>query len=159
MEPLWICRTQICAWIKITNNSLQFGPSSASAAAAAKSLPSCPTLCDPIDCSPPGSPIPGILQARTLQWVAISFSNACTHAKALQSCPTQFCFYELPKNCPFPECLNFGLVDKNCAPTIAELVRKGWGEASVCVGGTPWKGLGIPIPWWRERGGKGDQQS
>ena len=47
-----------------------------SAAAAAKSLQSCPTLCDPIDGSPPGSPIPGILQARTLEWVAISFSNA-----------------------------------------------------------------------------------
>ena len=47
-----------------------------SAAAAAKSLQSCPTLCDPIDGSPPGSPVPGILQARTLEWVAISFSNA-----------------------------------------------------------------------------------
>ena len=47
------------------------------AAAAAKSLQSCPTLCDPIDGSPPGSPVPGILQARTLEWVAISFSNAC----------------------------------------------------------------------------------
>ena len=46
------------------------------AAAAAKLLQSCPTLCDPIDGSPPGSPIPGILQARTLEWVAISFSNA-----------------------------------------------------------------------------------
>ena len=46
------------------------------AAAAAKSLQSCPTLCHPIDGSPPGSPIPGILQARTLEWVAISFSNA-----------------------------------------------------------------------------------
>ena len=45
-------------------------------ATAAKSLQSCPTLCDPIDVSPPGSPIPGILQARTLEWVAISFSNA-----------------------------------------------------------------------------------
>ena len=44
--------------------------------ATAKSLQSCPTLCDPIDGSPPGSPIPGILQARTLEWVAISFSNA-----------------------------------------------------------------------------------
>ena len=44
--------------------------------ATAKSLQSCPTLCDPIDSSPPGSPIPGILQARTLEWVAISFSNA-----------------------------------------------------------------------------------
>jgi len=48
----------------------------AAAAATAESLQSCPTLCDPIDSSPPGSPIPGILQARTLGWVAISFSNA-----------------------------------------------------------------------------------
>ena len=46
------------------------------AAAAAKSLQSCLTLCDPIDRSPPGSPVPGILQARILEWVAISFSNA-----------------------------------------------------------------------------------
>ena len=46
------------------------------AAAAAKSLQSCPTLCDPIDGSPPGSPVPGILQARTLEWGAIAFSNA-----------------------------------------------------------------------------------
>ena len=46
------------------------------AATAAKSLQSCPTLCDPIDGSPPGSPVPGILQARTLEWVAIAFSNA-----------------------------------------------------------------------------------
>ena len=46
------------------------------AAAAAKSLQSCPTLCDPIDGSPPSSPVPGILQARTLEWVAISFSSA-----------------------------------------------------------------------------------
>ena len=45
------------------------------AAAAAKSLQSCPTLCDPIDGSPPGSPVPGILQVRTLEWVAISFSD------------------------------------------------------------------------------------
>ena len=50
--------------------------SSAAAAAAAKSLQSCPTLCDPTDGSPSGSPVPGILQARTLEWVAISFSNA-----------------------------------------------------------------------------------
>ena len=48
----------------------------AAAAATAKSIQSCPTLCHPIDGSPPGSPIPGILQARTLEWVAISFSAA-----------------------------------------------------------------------------------
>ena len=48
----------------------------AAAAAAAKSLHSCPTLCDPIEGTPPGSSVPGILQARTLEWVAISCSNA-----------------------------------------------------------------------------------
>ena len=48
------------------------------AAPAAKSFQSCPTLCNPIDGSPPESPVPGILQARTLEWVAISFSNAGT---------------------------------------------------------------------------------
>ena len=46
------------------------------AAAAAKLFQLCPTLCDPIDGSPPGSPVPGILQARTLEWVALAFSNA-----------------------------------------------------------------------------------
>ena len=51
-------------------------PFAAAAAAAAKSIQSCLTLCDPIDGSPPGSPVPGILQARTLEGVAISFSNA-----------------------------------------------------------------------------------
>ena len=51
-------------------------PQKISAAAAAKSFQSCLTLCDPIDGSPPGSPVPGILQARTLEWVAIYFSNA-----------------------------------------------------------------------------------
>ena len=50
--------------------------SAAATAAAAKSLQSCPTLCNPINGSPAGSPVPGILQARTLEWVAISFSNA-----------------------------------------------------------------------------------
>ena len=55
-----------------TYNTLMF----TTAAAAAKSLQSCPTLCDPIDSSLPGSPVFGILQARTLEWVAISFSNA-----------------------------------------------------------------------------------
>ena len=55
--------------------NLTFTPA-AVAAAAAKSIQSCPTLCNPIDGSPPGSLVPGILQARTLEWVAISFSNA-----------------------------------------------------------------------------------
>ena len=60
-EPIWDTITVVQARV---------------AAAAAQSLQSCPTLCDPIDGSPPGSDVPGILQARTLEWVAISFSNA-----------------------------------------------------------------------------------
>ena len=57
--------------VEVSGSRACLGP-----AAAAESLQSCSTLCDPIDGSPPGSPIPGILQARTLEWVAISFSNA-----------------------------------------------------------------------------------
>ena len=57
-------------------NHMGLTDTSAAAATAAKSLQSCPTLCDPIDSSPPGSSVPGILQARILEWVAISFSNA-----------------------------------------------------------------------------------
>ena len=61
-----------------------------SAAAAAKSLQSCPTLCDPIDGSPPGSSVPGILQAKILEWVAISFSkNSSSHPHS----PTWFKFH------------------------------------------------------------------
>ena len=59
-----------------TSAYYHFAAAAAAAAAAAKSLQSCPTLCDPIDGSPPGSAVPGILQARTLEWVAICFSNA-----------------------------------------------------------------------------------
>ena len=55
-----------------------------SVAADVKSLQLCPTLCDPIDGSPPGSSVPGSLQARILEWVTISFSNACMHAKSLR---------------------------------------------------------------------------
>jgi len=69
---------------------------------AAKSLQSCPTLCNPIDRSPPGSPVPGILQARTLEWVAISFSTFPSKGKSesevAQSCPT----LSDPMDCSLP---------------------------------------------------------
>ena len=71
-----------------TQKCLLLGRKAMTNLAADKSLQLCPTLCDPIDSSPPGSSIPGILQARTLEWVAISFSKACMHAKLLQSRPT-----------------------------------------------------------------------
>ena len=65
------------SWVKVPKYSQRsFCSLLYSPAAAAKSLQSCLTLCDPIDSSPPGSAVPGILQARTLEWVAISFSNA-----------------------------------------------------------------------------------
>ena len=63
LQQIILCTTQV--------NFREITP-----AAAAKLLQSCPTLCDPIDGSPPGSPVPGILQAKTPEWVAISFSNA-----------------------------------------------------------------------------------
>ena len=66
------------------------------AAAAAKSLQSCPTLCDPIDGSPPGSPIPGILQERTLEWGAISFSNAWKWKVKAKSNPPDYRWMYFP---------------------------------------------------------------
>ena len=73
------------------------------AAAAAKSLQLCPTLCDPIDGSPPGSPVPGILQAKTLEWVAISFSKHVSmkvksESEVAQWCPT----LSDPMDCSLP---------------------------------------------------------
>ena len=84
----WKSQARCCLYIVKIHSSEALGSDSSTGetywsnssfikdAAAAKSLQSCPTLCDPIDSSPPGSPIPGIFQARTLEWVAISFSNA-----------------------------------------------------------------------------------
>ena len=63
---IWQCLTAKMYWILLEEANNYY------AATAANLLQSCPTLCDPIDCSPPGSPIPGILQAKTLEWVAIS---------------------------------------------------------------------------------------
>ena len=70
----------------LTRDQSQASAAKAAAAPAAKSLQSCPTLCDPVDGSPPGSPIPGTLQARTLEWVAISCSNAWKSEKWKWSC-------------------------------------------------------------------------
>ena len=71
----WVASKKICLSLNppVPVNVILFG-NRVFAAAAAKSLQSCPILCDPIDSSPPGSAVPGILQARTLKWVAISFS-------------------------------------------------------------------------------------
>ena len=68
--------SRVCA-LQQESHCSEKPPAAAAAAAAAKSLQSCPTLCDPIDGSPPGSPVPGILQGRTLEWITISFSSAC----------------------------------------------------------------------------------
>ena len=97
----WVCEVNTLAtgqvWEEwVGNFSMREGHSVASvylppSAAAAKALQSCPTLCDPIDGSPPGSALPGILQARALEWVAISFSNAWkvkSESEVAQSCLT-----------------------------------------------------------------------
>ena len=72
---IWIIKEIASKVLRLCSAPKAF-KSLAAAATAAKSLQSCPTLCDPIDGSPPGSPVPGILQARTLEWGAISFSSA-----------------------------------------------------------------------------------
>ena len=91
------------------------------AAAAAKSIQSCPTLCDPTDSSPPGSPVPGILQARRLEWVAISFSNAWkwkVKVKSLQSCPT----LHDPMDCSLPGSSVHGIFQARVLEWVASAV-------------------------------------
>ena len=76
LKPLLHQRILSRGWKDSPQNGRKYCKLCDTATATAKSLQSCPTLCDPINSSPPGSPVPGILQARTLEWVAISFSNA-----------------------------------------------------------------------------------
>ena len=82
------------------------------AAAAAKLLQSCPTLCNPIGGSPPGSPVPGILQARILEWVAISFS---LESEVAQSCPT-LCD---PVDCSLPGSSGHGILQARILEWVA----------------------------------------
>ena len=128
------------------------------AAAAAKSLQSCPTLCDPMDGSPAGSPVPGILQARTLEWAAISFSNACMHAKSLRSCwlcttpwtaahqaplSTRLSRQEYWSGLPFPSLLSCSVMSSSLDPwTVAH-------QAYLALGFPKqehWSGLPFPSP-------------
>ena len=97
------------------------------AAAAAKSLQSCPTLCDPLDGSPPGSPVPGVLQARTLEWVAISFSNAWKWKMKVKSlCHVRL--FETPWTAVYQAPLSMGFSRQQC-----------------------WSGLPLPSPIWIHR--------
>ena len=75
-RPSTLSEAAVASWHHEGEPSWTVTPHMEDAAAAAKSLQSCPTLCDPMDCSLPGFSVHGILQARTLEWVAISFSNA-----------------------------------------------------------------------------------
>ena len=107
VKEKWITRRQVANMIR------QYA-----AAAAAKSLQSCPTLCDPINSSPPGSAVPGILQARTLEWVAISFSSAWkwkVKVKSLSKCPT-LCD---PMDCSLPGSSNHGIFQARVLEWVA----------------------------------------
>ena len=110
------------------------------ATATAKSLQSCPTLCDPIDGSPPGSPTPGILQARILEWVAISFSNAWKWKMKVKSlgCLT----LSDPMDCSLPGSSVHGIYQ----PRVLK-----WGDPGSIPGSGryPGKGTGCPLqhPW------------
>ena len=92
-------------------------------AAAAKSLQLCPTLCDPIDSSPPGSPIPGILQARTLEWVAIAFSNAWKWKVKLLSCVRLFA---TPWTAAYQAPLSMGFSRQECGAIAFSVYLSYW---------------------------------
>ena len=97
------------------------------AAAAAKSLQSCLTLCDQIDGNPPGSPVPGILQARTLEWVAISFSNAWKWKMKVKSLSRVWLSDPM-----------------DCSPPGSSIHGMEWGEYSRQE---YWSGVTLPSPW------------
>ena len=113
--------TSNCALIKYIPSFKRVYP--AAAAAAAKSLQSCPTLCDPVDGSPPGSPVPGILQARTLEWVAISFSSAWKWKVKVKSLSCVWLF-ETPWTGAYQAPLSMGFSRQE-----------------------DWSGLPLPSPW------------
>ena len=97
--------------------SLGLDLAAAAAAAAAKSLQSCPTLCDPIDGSPPGSPVPGILQARTLEWVAIK-----ANPESLSSMQYLYCILEISAVNTMKMCWNL----ERLLPVKMLLFRTSW---------------------------------
>ena len=102
----------------------RFSPNAAAAAAAAaKSLQSCLTLCDPRDGSPPGSPIPGILQARTLEWVAIAWKVKC-ESEVAQWCPT----LSDPMDWSLPGSSAHGILQARILYRVASLFSRGFSQ-------------------------------
>ena len=95
---IWIVYSLVVDWFYL---NLPFWHLKMQHAAAAKSLQSCPTLCDPIDGSPPGSPVPGIRQARTLEWVATSVSNAWKWKVKVKSL-SRLRLFATPMDCSLP---------------------------------------------------------
>ena len=110
----WLCPSKTLLTKQAVSD---FANPSLRAAAAAKSLQSCPTLCDLVDSSPPGSSVPGILQAKTVEWVAISFSNAWKWKVKvkLQSCPT-LCD---PMDCSLPSSSIHGIFQARVLESVA----------------------------------------
>ena len=134
------------------------------AAAAAKSLQSCPTLCDPRDGSPPGSPVPGILQARTLGWVAISCSHAWTWKVKVKSLSRVWLFattwtaaYQAPPSVGFSRQEYWSGVplpsptETLNQPYLAKKRRKHFAECCISTGILM---TSIITPCWSEGGGK-----
>ena len=129
--------------LKTPNKNMKRCSSSlAIAAAAAKSLQSCLTLCDPIDSSPPGSPVPGILQARTLEWVAASLSNAWkwkskSESEATQSCPTR----SDPRDCSLPGSSVHGMFQARVLPLEKLKLQTKWRTPLV----VQWVSIYLPL--------------
>ena len=127
-------------WTILNNNIIQ---SVLIKSAAAASLQSCPTLCNPIDASPPGSPLPGILQARTLEWVAISSSNAWKWKVKVKSVAQSCLTLSDPMDCSLPGSSIHGIFQAR----VLEWGAIAFIKSTTCKTFLPWrlKLLGIPI--------------
>ena len=140
------------------------GTAAAAVAAAAKSLQSCPTLCDSVDGSPPGSSVPGILQARTLEWVAISFSNAWKWKVKVKSVSCVWpsatpwtAFYQAPPSLGFSRqlenrlprgCQEVAIAFSIVSPSLGKWGISGKSDSSTCQG-VGWFGKGRGWMDWR----------
>ena len=118
-------------------------------AAAAESLQSCPTPCDPTDSSPPGSPVPGILQARTLKWVAISFSSAWKWKVKVKSL-SRVRLLATPWTAAYqaPPSIGFSRQEYSSGlPLLSPVIHIGWSNSS-CPSTEAWSAKFIETPYW-----------
>ena len=131
-------KTQSLWWLKEVRHCLLWNIKGGEAAAAAKSLQSCLTLCDPINGSPPGSPVPGILQARTLEWVAISSCNAWKWKVKVKSL-SRVRLLVTPWTAAYQAPLSMGFFRQEYWSGVPLPSPGRWGRCHICMKSNDWQ--------------------